>query len=109
MRTQIEQIDVHLLMGFLLFEVLSDDVVDGGVGDGDERGSEGVGRIGDLGAKGIGDLRREGGRRERHVEVEGVFGEVAVVCGEGGDHVEVVGGGDGGEERGKKRGRVRWK
>ena len=49
-------------MGFLFFEVLSDDVVDGGVGDGEERGSEGVGRIGDLGAKGRGDLRRERGR-----------------------------------------------
>ena len=60
--TQIEQIDVNPFVGFLFLEVLSDDVVDGGVGDGEERVSEGVGRIGDLGAKGIGDLRREKGR-----------------------------------------------
>ena len=32
---------------------------------------------------------------------------VAVVCRERGDHVEVVGGGDGGEVRGKKRRRTR--
>lgn len=96
-------------MGFLLFEVLTDDVVDGGVRDGEEGRSEGVGCIGDLGAKDIGKLRREGVRRENDIEVRGVFGEVAVVGGEGGDHVEVVGGRDGREEIGEKRGRIRQK
>ena len=93
----------------LLLEVLTDDLIDGGVGDGEKRRSETGGSFVDLGFEGFGEARGEG-RGVGDVEVEGVLdGELVKEGVERGDDVKVVrvlggeeegveeGGGGGGE------------
>lgn len=83
---------------FLLFEVLSDDVVDGGVWNREERGAQAGSGLTDLRREGVREARRQG-RGVRDVEVKGVLESQAVKQRvERGDDVEVVGGLGGGEE-----------
>lgn len=112
LRAKVEEIDVDPLDGLLPLEILPDQAVDGGVRDREERGAEGGGGLGDLGAEGVGEGGGEGGRGMGDVEVEGVAegeavgGAAAAGGGEGGDDVEVAGGEGGGEEGGEEGGGV---
>lgn len=111
LRPEIEEIDVDPLDRLLPLEILPDQAINGGVRDGEERGAEGRGGLGDLGAEGVGEGGGEGGRGMGDAEVEGVaegeaVGGAAAGGGEGGDDVEVAGGQRGGEEGGEEGGGV---
>lgn len=84
--------------GLLLLEVLTDDLINGGVRDGEKRRSETGGSFVDLGFEGFREERGEG-RGVGDVEVEGVLdGELVEEGVKRGDDVEVVGVLGGGEE-----------
>lgn len=102
--TEIEEIEIDSMDGLLLLEVLADDLVDGGVGDGEERRSETGGGAVDLGFEGFGEEGCEGGG-VGDVEVEGVLDSEAVEkVVERRYDMKVVGGVGGGEEGGEEGG-----